>query len=46
MKRLKNSIGIWAFGSNATRFMPGGYHDETLNESILIPANKSENSGK
>ncbi len=26
MDRVKNSVGIWAFGSNATRFMPSGYH--------------------
>ncbi len=26
MKRVKNSVGIWAFGANATRFMPDGYH--------------------
>lgn len=26
MKRVKNSVGIWAFGANATRFMPPGYH--------------------
>lgn len=34
MKRLKNSVGIWAFGPNATRFMPGGYHPESVKESI------------
>lgn len=27
MGRLKNSVGIWTFGRNATRFMPGGYHE-------------------
>jgi xylose isomerase len=26
MQRLKNSVGIWTFGDNATRFMPQGYH--------------------
>lgn len=35
MKRLKNSVGIWAFGSNATRFMPEGYHPEAKHESII-----------
>ena len=28
MKRVKNSVGIWAFGANATRFMPPGYHPD------------------
>lgn len=28
MNRVKNSLGIWAFGSLATRFLPGGYHPE------------------
>ena len=32
--RLKNSVGIWAFGGNATRFVPGGYHPEAVTESI------------
>jgi len=35
MERLRNSVGIWAFGPNATRFMPGGYHPETLTESMV-----------
>ena len=34
MKRIKNSIGIWAFGPNATRFMPGGYHPQTGTETM------------
>ena len=34
--RVKNSVGIWAFGPNATRFVPGGYHPETLNEDMVI----------
>lgn len=33
MARLKNSVGIWAFGANATRFMPEGYHPEYTSES-------------
>ncbi len=33
-ERLKNSVGIWAFGSNATRFVPGGYHPEANHESM------------
>lgn len=33
-RRLKNSCGIWAFGSNATRFVPGGYHAEANQESM------------
>ena len=31
---LKNSVGIWTFGINPTRFMPGGYHPEYRRESI------------
>jgi xylose isomerase len=33
--RVKNSVGIWAFGPNATRFVPGGYHPETINEDMV-----------
>ncbi len=33
MRRLRNSVGIWAFGTNATRFMPKGYHPEAEKES-------------
>ncbi|HBK61600.1 MAG TPA: xylose isomerase [Firmicutes bacterium] len=32
--RVKNSVGIWAFGHNATRFMPSGYHPEAHAESM------------
>src|SRR5487761_1746945 len=32
--RTKNSVGIWAFGSNATRFVPGGYHPAANDESM------------
>jgi xylose isomerase len=35
MERLKNSVGIWAFGPNVTRFLPEGYHPETKRESII-----------
>ncbi|UCD84623.1 MAG: TIM barrel protein [Deltaproteobacteria bacterium] len=35
MKRLKNSIGIWGLGPNATRFMPGGYHPEAKEQSTV-----------
>lgn len=35
VERLKNSVGIWAFGPNATRFMPEGYHPEAHKESIV-----------
>lgn len=35
MKRLKNSVGIWAFGPNATRFMPDGYHPEVRYETLV-----------
>jgi xylose isomerase len=34
-KRIKNSVGIWAFGPNATRFVPGGYHFEARNEDMV-----------
>lgn len=34
VKRVKNSVGIWAFGANATRFMPAGYHPEALKEDM------------
>lgn len=31
--RVKNSVGIWAFGGNATRFMPWGYHPDAMHET-------------
>lgn len=34
-QRLRNSIGIWAFGPNATRFVPGGYHAEARHEDMI-----------
>jgi xylose isomerase len=33
--RVKNSVGIWAFGPNATRFVPPGYHPEVAGESMV-----------
>ncbi len=33
--RVKNSVGIWAFGPNATRFVPGGYHPEVVSEDMV-----------
>ena len=33
--RPANSVGIWAFGPNATRFVPGGYHPEAARESMI-----------
>src|ERR1051325_7867272 len=30
---MKTSLGIWAFGSMATRFNPGGYKPEAVGES-------------
>ena len=30
---LKTSLGIWAFGSMVTRFVPGGYKPEYANET-------------
>jgi xylose isomerase len=32
---LRNSVGIWAFGPNATRFVPPGYHHEVANETMV-----------
>ena len=31
MGRLKTSLGIWAFGSMVTRFMPVGYQPALTN---------------
>src|SRR5207253_128663 len=31
----RNSLGIWAFGPNVTRFVPAGYHPEAASESML-----------
>lgn len=35
MDRVKNSVGIWAFGGNATRFMPAGYHPDMVEEDMV-----------
>jgi xylose isomerase len=32
---LRNSVGIWAFGPSATRFVPAGYHPEVSGESMV-----------
>jgi xylose isomerase len=32
---LRTSVGIWAFGANATRFVPGGYHPEAAKETMV-----------
>lgn len=34
-KRVKNSVGIWAFGGNATRFVPGGYQPRAGRETMF-----------
>jgi len=34
MDRVKNSVGIWSFGANATRFMPSGYHPDAAREDM------------
>jgi xylose isomerase len=34
MDRVKNSVGIWSFGFNATRFMPAGYHPKEGKEDM------------
>jgi xylose isomerase len=31
----KNSVGIWAFGPNYTRFVPPGYHPEAALETMV-----------
>src|SRR5260221_1518194 len=33
--QVKNSVGIWAFGPNATRFVPGGYQPEVVHEDMV-----------
>lgn len=33
-RRLKNSVGIWAFGPLVTRFIPEGFHPESSRESM------------
>ena len=32
---MKTSLGIWAFGPMATRFVPGGYQPERANETTV-----------
>jgi len=32
--RIKNSVGIWGFSPMATRFMPAGYHQEAVAETM------------
>jgi xylose isomerase len=34
-ERLKTSLGIWAFGTMATRFVPGGYKPELAQETTV-----------
>ncbi|MCL5026031.1 MAG: TIM barrel protein [Chloroflexi bacterium] len=41
--QLKNSVGIWAFGSNATRFMPGGYHVDAAAEDVVERTKRAVN---
>jgi len=33
--RWKTSLGIWAFGHTATRFVPGGYHPEAATQDTI-----------
>jgi xylose isomerase len=33
--RVKNSVGIWAFGPSVTRFVPPGYHPEVTHEDMV-----------
>jgi len=42
-RRLKNSVGIWGFGPNATRFMPGGYHPKCKEENSVIWTRRAVN---
>ncbi len=41
--RVKNSVGIWGFGPNATRFMPGGYHPRCVKEDSVIWTRRAVN---
>ena len=34
MDRVKSSVGIWSFGSNATRFTPSGCHLKAAQENM------------
>ena len=34
MTLVRNSVGIWAFGPSATRFVPPGYHPEVTRETM------------
>ena len=40
---VKNSVGIWAFGPNATRFVPAGYHPEAVNEDMVTRTHRVVN---
>ncbi|RIK45559.1 MAG: xylose isomerase [Chloroflexi bacterium] len=35
MDLIRNSVGIWAFGPSATRFVPPGYHPEVAQEDMV-----------
>src|SRR5919199_5574371 len=39
-ERLKTSLGIWAFGPLATRFLVAGYHPEVTNETPVDRARR------
>jgi xylose isomerase len=39
-ERIKNSIGIWAFGPAATRFVPAGYHAEARGEDMVTRSSR------
>ena len=41
--QVKNSVGIWAFGPNATRFVPAGYHPEVVNEDMVTRTHRVVN---
>ena len=41
--QVKNSVGIWAFGPNATRFVPAGYHPEAVNEDMVTRTHRVVN---
>jgi xylose isomerase len=42
--RVKNSLGIWAFGPNVTRFVPPGYHPEVAHEDMVTRTHRVVNS--
>ena len=42
---MKTSLGIWAFGSMVTRFVPGGYQPERAGESTVARVRVARSTG-